>query len=148
MRRFPKWVKPPTPSPFSLRWTARAMVHRPLKGCKRYHGVGQKQCTFLKNKDFLECRDKKSEFGLGSAFFGISDLGFLHYGVPNKGVIEKGWIFDKKLGTLYFFGDGQFCYEICACHNLEYLSVPEGLVHSIRILVAPGVFLARRWRRC
>ena len=32
--------------------------------------------------------------------------------------------------------------------NLEVLSVPEALVYSIRILVAPGVFLARRWRRC
>ena len=39
---------------------------------------------------------KRSEFGLGSAFFGISDLGFLPYGVPIKGVIEKGWIFDEK----------------------------------------------------
>ena len=39
---------------------------------------------------------KKSEFDLGSAFFGISDLGFLPYGVPIKGVIEKGWIFDEK----------------------------------------------------
>ena len=38
--------------------------------------------------------------------------------------------------------------EICACLNLEVLSVPEGLVHSIRILVAPAVVLARRWRRC
>ena len=37
---------------------------------------------------------KRSEFGLGSAFFGISDLGFLPYGVPIKGVIEKEWIFD------------------------------------------------------
>ena len=37
---------------------------------------------------------KKSGFRLGSAFFGISDLGFLPYGVPIKGVIEKGLIFD------------------------------------------------------
>ena len=37
---------------------------------------------------------------------------------------------------------------ICATLNLEVLSVPEGLVHSIRLLEAPGVFLARRWRRC
>ena len=34
--------------------------------------------------------------------------------------------------------------EICACLNLEVLNVPEGLVHSIRILEAPAVFLARR----
>ena len=57
---------------------------------------GSKMWIFLKNSDFLECRDKRSEFGLGSAFFGISDLGFLPYGVPIKGVIEKGWIFDEK----------------------------------------------------
>ena len=38
--------------------------------------------------------------------------------------------------------------EICACLNIEVLSLPEGLVHSIGILEAPGVFLARRWRRC
>ena len=37
---------------------------------------------------------KRSKLRLGSAFFGISDLGFLPYGVPIKGVIEKGWIFD------------------------------------------------------
>ena len=46
--------------------------------------------------DFLECREKRSEFGLGSTFFGISDLDFLPYGVQIKGVIEKGWIFDEK----------------------------------------------------
>ena len=56
----------------------------------------QKMGIFLKNRDFLERRDKRSEFRLGSAFFGISDLGFLPYGVPIKGVIEKGWIFDEK----------------------------------------------------
>ena len=39
---------------------------------------------------------KRSEFDLGSAFFGISDLGFLPYGVQIKGVMEKGWIFDEK----------------------------------------------------
>ena len=38
--------------------------------------------------------------------------------------------------------------EICAGLNIEVLSLPEGLVHSIGILEAPGVFLARRWRRC
>ena len=39
---------------------------------------------------------KRSEFDLGSAFFGISEVGFLPYGVQMKGVIEKGWNFDKK----------------------------------------------------
>ena len=39
---------------------------------------------------------KKSEFDLGSAFFGISDVDFLPYGVQMKGVIEKEWNFDKK----------------------------------------------------
>ena len=44
----------------------------------------------------LKMMKKRSEFCLGSAFFGISDLGFLPYGVPIKGVIEKGLIFDEK----------------------------------------------------
>ena len=33
--------------------------------------------------------NKRPEFGLVSAFFGISDLGFLPYGVPIIGVIEN-----------------------------------------------------------
>ena len=49
---------------------------------------------FRKN-DFLNV-EKKLDLGLGSAFFGISDLGFLPYGVPIKGVIEKGLIFDEN----------------------------------------------------
>ena len=45
----------------------------------------------------------------------------------------------------YFFRDGNYfrireIIEICACLNLEVLSVREGLVHSIRILEAPAVF--------
>ena len=56
---------------------------------------GHTMWIFEKN-DFLEHREKRSEFDLGSAFFGISDLGFLPYGVPIKGVIEKGLIFDEK----------------------------------------------------
>ena len=32
--------------------------------------------------------------------------------------------------------------------NLDALSVPEALAYSIRILEAPGVFLARRRHRC
>ena len=40
--------------------------------------------------------DDKSGFDLGSAFFGISEVGFLPYGVQMKGVIEKGWNFDNK----------------------------------------------------
>ena len=47
--------------------------------------------------DVLECREKKSEFGLGSAFFGISEVGCLPGGVQIKGVIEKGWNFDKNV---------------------------------------------------
>ena len=35
--------------------------------------------------------------------------------------------------------------EIRACLNLEALSVPEALVHSIRILEAPAVYLKHRW---
>ena len=50
----------------------------------------------------------------------------------------------KFLRDLNFYGTGKNI-EICACLNLEVLCVPEGLVHSIGILEAPGVFLARRW---
>ena len=39
----------------------------------------------------------------------------------------------------------RFLEEICARLKVEVLSVPEDLVHSIGILEAPGVFLARRW---
>ena len=51
------------------------------------------------------------------------------------------------------FRDGSFfrirkIIEICTCLNLEVLSVPEDLVHSIGILEAPAVVLARRWCRC
>ena len=65
-----------------------------------------------------------------------------------------------SIGSSIFFGDHQNfkdfqnfgrsskIMENCACLNLEVLGVPEGLVHSIEILEAPGVFLARRWRRC
>ena len=46
----------------------------------------------------------------------------------------------------FSFRDGNFSgsgkiIEICACLNLEVLSVPEGLVYSIGILEAPAVFL-------
>ena len=47
--------------------------------------------------DFWNDDKKRSEFGLGSAFFGISEVDFLPYGVQIKGVIEKGLIFDEKL---------------------------------------------------
>ena len=40
---------------------------------------------------------EKSEFDLGSAFFGISDLGFLPYGVHINGVIEKGGLSMKNV---------------------------------------------------
>ena len=36
-------------------------------------------------------------------------------------------------------------FENRACFNLDVLSVPEALVHSIRILEAPAVVLAHRW---
>ena len=35
--------------------------------------------------------------------------------------------------------------ENCACLNLDALSVPEALVHSIRILEVPAVYLKHRW---
>ena len=40
--------------------------------------------------------EKKSELGLGSAIFGISEVQFLPEGVQIKGVIEKGLVFDEK----------------------------------------------------
>ena len=55
---------------------------------------------FLRKGGFLECRQSKSEFDLGSAFFGISEIGFLPYGVQMKGVIEKAWNFNKKCSFL------------------------------------------------
>ena len=51
------------------------------------------------------CLKKRLEFRPGSAFFGISDLGFLPYGVPIKGVIEKGLIFDEKGFCLLYTSD-------------------------------------------
>ena len=39
---------------------------------------------------------KRSELYLGIAFFGISEVDVHPYGVQMKGVIEKGWNFDKK----------------------------------------------------
>ena len=56
---------------------------------------GGQKYGFLRKSDVLECREKKSEVDLGSAFFGISDLGFLPYGLHIKGVIEKRWTFDQ-----------------------------------------------------
>ena len=44
----------------------------------------------FEKKRFFGMMIKKSEFDLGSAFFGISEVGFLPYGVQMKGVIEKG----------------------------------------------------------
>ena len=49
---------------------------------------GGRKYGFLRKILFGMSR-KKSDFDLGSAFFGISDLGFLPYGVHIKGVIEK-----------------------------------------------------------
>ena len=59
------------------------------------------------------------------------DLGFRDF-FPGSGKMSRS---EKIVG-------------ICATLNLEVLGVPDGLVHSIRLLEAPGVFLARRWRRC
>ena len=53
--------------------------------------LGPRKFSRIRCSGYLK---KKSVFRLGSAFFGISDLGFLPYGVPIKGVIEKGLIFD------------------------------------------------------
>ena len=44
---------------------------------------------------FGGCEQEKSEFGLGSAIFGISDVDFLRM-VRIKRDIEKYWNFDKK----------------------------------------------------
>ena len=38
--------------------------------------------------------------------------------------------------------------KICTRLNLDAMSVPEALTHSIRSLVAPAVFLAYQWHKC
>ena len=50
-------------------------------------------------------------------------------------------------GTLIFTGPVKM-FGICAWFNLDILGVPAGLVHSIGILEAPGVFLAHPWLKC
>ena len=61
-----------------------------------HEGLGRILWDFMGVWENKNTRKKRSEFCLGSVFFGISDLGFLPYGVPIKGVIEKGLIFDEK----------------------------------------------------
>ena len=43
------------------------------------------------------------------------------------------------------FGQNRKIVENCACPNLDAMSVPEALAHSIRILEAPAVYLKHRW---
>ena len=75
----------------------------------------------------------------GPCFLGVGQLGRVReVGYPEHPIPIN------FCGTLLFTGSGKII-EICACLNLEVLSVPEGLVHSIGILEAPGLFLARRW---
>ena len=50
----------------------------------------------FQQKRFFGKSRRKSEFGLGSAIFGISEVDFLSEGVQIQGVIEKGWILVKK----------------------------------------------------
>ena len=57
----------------------------------------------IKSTIFWNDDKKGSEFDLGSAFFGISEVDFLPYGVQMKGVIEKGLNFDKKCFLLRNF---------------------------------------------
>ena len=42
---------------------------------------------------------------------------------------------------------GRIFSGTCACLNPDVLSVPETLVKSIRILVAPTVLLAHQWHK-
>ena len=57
----------------------------------------------------------------------------------------------KFLGSVICFSESEKMPDprnmlgICACLNLDAMSVPEALVYSIGILEVPGVFLARRW---
>ena len=46
----------------------------------------------------------------------------------------------KNYGPVKYYGSVKNV-ETRACLNLDALSVPEALVHSIRILVVPGIFL-------
>ena len=48
-----------------------------------------KKDGILTKNVFLGMMIKKSEFDLGSALFGISEVGFLPYGVQMKGVLAK-----------------------------------------------------------
>ena len=71
---------------------------------------------FFAKFDFWTDDKKMSECYLGRAFFGIREVGFLPYGVQMKGVLEKGWKFDKNV----------FDREICPnaalrCKNTQSL---------------------------
>ncbi len=72
----------------------------------------------------------------------------------NTFLMEKKSIFDPEhpipinfWGTIFFPGPVKML-GICAWLNLDILGVPAGLVHSIGILEAPGVFLAHPWLKC
>ena len=64
---------------------------------------------------------------------------------PVRGVIAA-----RSIQSDTFLSDGQISpigknVENRACPNLDAMSVPEALVHSIRILEAPAVYLKHRW---
>ena len=63
-------------------------------------------------------------------------------GVAGRKVVGGGISDETK-----FLGSHKkvFFYEFCACPKLDVLSVPEALVHGIRILEAPAVYLKHRW---
>ena len=92
---------------------------------------------------------KRSELGLGSAFFGISDpclvkKSFFETFLSQKLTAGPG----EEILKIFFAGDDvskKFdVSEHLAPLNLDTMSVPEALVHSVRIMVAPAVVLVRR----
>ena len=57
---------------------------------------GINKCALFKKKRFFGMSRNKSEFGLGSAIFGISEVDFVPQGLQIKVVVEKVLIFDEK----------------------------------------------------
>ena len=94
-----------------------------------------------------------ANFDPKTLFWGTANnYGDWMFGVPHpmKLVHSQSIRLSKKLKVSkhHFFCEDSKKHEFCAWPTLEVLGVPENLVHSIRILEAPAVFLARRWRRC
>ena len=60
---------------FSFATVNQNRIHQPAR-LKMWICL-EKVMFLLRKSDFLECREKRLEFRLGSAFFGISEVDFL-----------------------------------------------------------------------